>query len=102
MGMTPKTRANVKSKGRAYVREILEKASCMDCGYKNWTALQFDHREPSLKSFEMSKMSGRSFGAVKAEVAKCDIVCANCHLIRTANMFGSWRLGLEYPGYFDI
>lgn len=46
--------------------------------------MDFDHRDPGLKSYTVSRMVGRA-GIVRimAEVAKCDIVCANCHRDRT-------------------
>lgn len=47
--------------------------------------MDFDHRDPATKSFNL--MTGRamlmSTAKVLAEVAKCDVVCANCHRLRT-------------------
>ena len=54
---------------------------CMDCGVR-WPfwIMEFDHRDPSKKDFEIGS-EGRQFSKqkVKDEMAKCDIVCANCH-----------------------
>lgn len=86
------TRRRLKDRGRDYIHSILHNASCMDCGYDNWLALQFDHREPANKEFNISSNKKRSLDALRIELAKCDIVCANCHWIRTARFFGSWRL----------
>jgi hypothetical protein len=49
-----------------------------DCCY------DFDHREPSEKSFSISAGSGKSLVELMIEVDKCDLVCSNCHRIRTA------------------
>ncbi len=67
---------------------------CQDCGYDNWIALQFDHIDPTQKSGEVPVMvnEGKSLTKVQIEISKCEIVCANCHTIRTAKQFGSWRL----------
>jgi len=58
---------------------ILKGGKCEKCGYdKNYAALDFHHRDPSVK--EMS-IGGRvmSNSKLKKEIAKCDLLCANCH-----------------------
>jgi hypothetical protein len=54
---------------------------CIKCGYNRCiTALEFHHRDPSEKDFALSKDSSLGFStAVKQELDKCDILCANCH-----------------------
>jgi hypothetical protein len=37
--------------------------------------------------------------ALRAEIEKCDVRCGNCHRIRTAKQFGSYRLGEEVLAY---
>lgn len=57
---------------------------CMDCGNRYpYYVMQFDHRDPTLKSFTLAKFDACSWKSLKNEVAKCDVVCANCHAIRT-------------------
>jgi hypothetical protein len=59
-------------------------AGCADCGYREHdVALDFDHRPGEVKKFSIAKQGGRSWASVLAEMAKCDVVCANCHRIRT-------------------
>ena len=65
-------------------RKLIQEAKdvpCMDCGvcYPFWI-MQFDHRDPSKKDFTIGS-EGRQFSEqkVKDEMAKCDVVCANCH-----------------------
>jgi hypothetical protein len=59
---------------------------CGDCGvqYNPWV-MQFDHREPKSKLDTIANLVGnsRSLEVVKTEIAKCDVVCANCHSERT-------------------
>lgn len=43
--------------------------------------MEYDHREPSKKEFQIGKV-GTSIFRLKAEMAKCDLVCANCHRVR--------------------
>ena len=56
---------------------------CMDCGgiFPPYV-MDFDHRGD--KSFVLSRgIKQYSAEAVDAEIAKCDLVCSNCHRIRT-------------------
>jgi predicted Zn-ribbon and HTH transcriptional regulator len=68
-----------------YLRD-LRRVPCMDCGGRfEPHQMDFDHRDPSAKSFNVT--TGRAMlmkrERLLAEVAKCDIVCANCHTVRT-------------------
>lgn len=57
---------------------------CADCGrIFPPVCMDFDHREPHLKEFDIALASGRPRETLEKEIAKCDIVCANCHRIRT-------------------
>lgn len=58
---------------------------CMDCGIKYPpVAMDFDHRENKLYNIsEMVMYKGSSKKNILKEIKKCDLVCANCHRIRT-------------------
>lgn len=45
--------------------------------------MDFHHRDPSTKAFGLSvgECASRSTTDVMAEIAKCDLLCANCHRI---------------------
>ena len=72
---------------RQEIQQIKLDRGCLDCGYNaRYEALHFDHvpgRGP--KCFEIALGTGRSRETLMAEIAKCDVVCANCHAIRTAD-----------------
>lgn len=57
---------------------------CHDCGgvFPHYV-LQFDHREGAEKLFTIGNGFGKTKTALRAEIAKCDVVCANCHCVRT-------------------
>jgi len=56
---------------------------CMDCGARHpFWIMQFDHVR-GKKEFNLSAASARAEQKVKDEIAKCDIVCSNCHDDRT-------------------
>lgn len=54
---------------------------CCVCGYGRYAgALQFHHLDPAAKSYSLSERGiSRSLSNARAEVAKCVLVCANCH-----------------------
>lgn len=87
------------ARNRNFLLELLVNSKCMDCGYSNWIALDFDHRESDTKENEVSRMvnNGVTLDRIKLEIAKCDIVCSNCHRIRTATRAGSWRVRERSP-----
>ena len=64
----------------------LRRRPCQDCGgtFAPWV-MDFDHREPSEKSFNVtsSRAMLMSRSRLMVEIEKCDIVCANCHAVRT-------------------
>ena len=69
---------------RAFIKRVKIKFGCADCGYKDHAAaLHFDHRDPKEKTGGVSTMAGSSLRKIKREMRKCDVVCANCHAIRT-------------------
>lgn len=55
---------------------------CQECGYnKNIAALEFHHINPDEKEFQldMRHLSNTSIEKLRAEAAKCKLLCANCH-----------------------
>ena len=56
----------------------------MDCGYDaSGYSLQFDHLPEHEKLYEVSRMAGHSKVKILKEIEKCEVVCANCHALRT-------------------
>jgi hypothetical protein len=68
---------------RAFIASLKTGKACVDCG-SEYSALcmDFDHVR-DCKRDSVSQMAYHSFNTILAEVAKCDLVCANCHRIRT-------------------
>jgi hypothetical protein len=58
---------------------------CADCGYNaSAYALQFDHVRGEKKQAVSDLIrSDYSWNTIKEEISKCEVVCANCHAIRT-------------------
>jgi len=59
---------------------------CVDCdqSYPHYV-MDFDHRKPDDKiiSVSLAVVRNWSLERIKAEISKCELVCANCHRIRT-------------------
>lgn len=70
-------------KNLAFVRDFKLKSGCVDCGYKeHHAALEFDHVKPRKRG-TVSQQLGKSLKVIKEEIENCEVVCANCHQIRT-------------------
>lgn len=51
---------------------------CVQC--QTTSDLEIDHIDPSQKSYSMSKILNRSKALVESELAKCQILCHECHV----------------------
>jgi hypothetical protein len=93
-------RFRVRQAGMVELLRDLRRVPCADCGgqFKPYQ-MDFDHRDPSAKSFTI--MSGRVMlmptAKVLAEVEKCDVVCVNCHRVRSRAQHRA-RLATGRPG----
>jgi hypothetical protein len=83
---------------RQAIIDRLRDRPCFDCdGTFPSYVMEFDHRDPSVKAYGIiSLLSNGTLAALMAEVAKCDVVCANCHRIRTHTQRQSGMF--RYPG----
>lgn len=67
---------------RRIVLEHLQSHPCTDCGNSDIRVLEFDHIRGQKRN-GIAEMKGYSVKALIKEIAKCEVVCANCHRIRT-------------------
>lgn len=84
----PETKWGKAGERRALYQQLKDKP-CADCGGSfPVVCMQYDHLPEYVKCFNISE-AVRDGSATKdellAEIAKCDVVCANCHAIRTSN-----------------
>jgi hypothetical protein len=62
------------------VQEYKLAVGCSRCGYNKCAlALTFHHTDPSNKRFNVSRSMSYSWETLKREIAKCIVLCANCH-----------------------
>lgn len=75
-------RKDVEEK-RAYVKKVKD-VPCADCGIKYPSyVMDFDHLNPEEKEGRISYLVHLSWKRLKKEIDKCEVVCSNCHRIRT-------------------
>lgn len=82
----------VLKENRKRLVEYLAHHPCMDCGQTDVRVLDFDH-VGGEKLGHISRMIGigYSWSTIEAEIAKCEVRCANCHRIKTSEKGNSWR-----------
>lgn len=67
---------------------------CVDCGETDVVVLQFDHVH-GKKRKEISGMMDCSWASIEAEIAKCDVRCANDHARKTAKSQKNFKLAVS-------
>jgi hypothetical protein len=83
-------RKRARDEAREKVYEYLSSHPCVDCGEADIVVLDFDHQGDKVAEINNMINDGRAWSSILAEIAKCEIVCANDHRRRTAATFG-WR-----------
>lgn len=72
----------------AYYRRRRNKAieylggNCVRCGATE--DLQFDHIDPSTKSFAVGERMTYAWERIQAELDKCQLLCRDCHVAKTS------------------
>ena len=78
---------------REYAWEYLSTHPCIHCGESDPMVLEFHHRSDEEKDMAVGYMvsGGWSIARIKSEMAKCDVLCANCHRRVTMKERGWYR-----------
>ena len=81
-----------RDEARTYILGYLSSHHCIDCGESNTIVLEFDHVR-GRKKMAVAHMAqeGYSLEAIRKEINKCEVRCANCHRIRTHKQKGWFR-----------
>jgi hypothetical protein len=53
---------------------------CHHCGHKDYDVLTFHHKNPKTKKFTLCQSWQKSWKTLLAEIKKCILLCANCHM----------------------
>ena len=87
--------ANQFKKMAAWLYTLKDNQPCADCGVRwPYYVLDYDHLPGSEKEISLARVIEQGWGKTRIlkEIAKCELVCANCHRIRTHKRRGEQRL----------
>jgi hypothetical protein len=90
----PATRPSLSAgveRNLAHIYDVLRRAACADCGERDPLVLEFDHIDDKRAGVTRLAWYGCSLATIGAEIAKCEIRCANCHRRVTARRGGHFR-----------
>ena len=79
-------RTEKRSRRKRITTAIKLAIGCIECGYhEHSSALHFDHVNPDTKLFSIanSRIVMGDIMKLLDEVEKCQVLCANCHAIKT-------------------
>tara|TARA_R100001086_G_scaffold130709_1_gene67722 strand:- start:1092 stop:1343 length:252 start_codon:yes stop_codon:yes gene_type:complete len=68
-----------KLKIRKWFRDLKNKSACEICGESHPSCLEFHHLKKKDNIISKMVASGYAIDTIQKEMAKCQIVCANCH-----------------------
>ena len=79
---------------KKYIFNHLSQSQCVECGEKKVLVLEFNHKDPSTKSFDLGKahmIKNLTLKELSKEIKKCEVLCRNCHIVKTHQQTDSWR-----------
>ncbi len=73
-----------RNKIKQFVKELKESSPCCDCGqYFPHYVMDYDHQKDKVIGISAAVQQNWSLKRIAEEIAKCELVCANCHRERT-------------------
>jgi hypothetical protein len=75
------TKKRLRKERRKWFQDLKKTLKCNRCPETDWRVLDFHHKDPSQKDWEVANMvrSRWSQKRILAEIDKCEVLCANCH-----------------------
>jgi hypothetical protein len=72
-----------RTRNKKYLEIHKAKNPCKSCGERRSVLLTYHHRDPKTKKYNVGSLvsNGRSIDLLKKEIAKCDVLCHNCHVL---------------------
>jgi len=63
---------------KRFIETVARTTGCIDCGTSEGR-LEFDHREPDTKNFNIGQTRTYSLRRLITEMELCDVRCSRCH-----------------------
>lgn len=84
---------------RRWFEELKRGKACLTCGEADPVCLNFHHRDPDQKEIAVADAVRNEWSNSRllAEIAKCDVLCANCHAKRHFEERFARRLSIVRP-----
>lgn len=80
-----KNNKTYRKRNKKYIDE-LKSVPCMDCGNSyDPVCMDFDHLRDKIKNVANLAKDSFSLASLNKEIDKCEVVCANCHRLRSKN-----------------
>ncbi|WP_247003544.1 homing endonuclease associated repeat-containing protein [Halosolutus gelatinilyticus] len=70
-----------RDRHRSWLNDQKRERGCSRCGFDVDSCLDFHHRDTATKTMAVGRMVTFGYGkdALREEIDKCDVLCANCH-----------------------
>lgn len=94
------TQALSRHERKLAVQAIKTASGCEGCGEKHPACLDFHHRDPATKTRGIATFV--RMDDILAEIAKCVVLCANCHRKHHYEHGGGTRRKYDVPGVLPL
>jgi hypothetical protein len=91
-------RRKAVDEAQRFIYEFLSNSICQDCGEYDFAVLTFHHVRGN-KKLDVSTMAsqGYSIQTIQKEIAKCIVLCLNCHFRRENELRSGGRFRKFWP-----
>jgi 5-methylcytosine-specific restriction endonuclease McrA len=92
---------NRRERNNLFILDHKKDNPCTECGERDPLVLDFDHKDPSTKRFNIADSgAGKySISVIQTEIDKCHMLCANCHRRKTAKDRRYFAFRVLHEGY---
>lgn len=86
-------KVSARQEARQFVLDYLSTHPCIQCGESDPIVLEFHHVGGKEREISFMITGGYPIAKIQSEIAKCQVLCANCHRRKTVKERGWFRNG---------